>query len=171
MLSCQAHHPCLPSGTLLFQTSNGEELKKSHPVNSPKLQKCLHSHYTVCHSYVYWTVHHLDSWIKRDQLDVTCFIISLFNAQHVSDVNTSILRSSDFVELFHGSYCSIRIEVFALACLFSGRVFSRDVCGCIRKRVSAHIHNFRICSGNIIKKHTTHKENSRTIRHRSSQYL
>jgi len=44
-------------------------------------------------SYVYWTVHHLDSWIKRDQLDVTCFIISLFNAQHVSYVNTSILRS------------------------------------------------------------------------------
>ena len=44
-------------------------------------------------SYIYWTVHHLDSWIKRDQLDVTCFIISLFNAQHVSDVNTSILRS------------------------------------------------------------------------------
>ena len=30
-------------------------------------------------------------WIKRDQLDVTCFIISLFTAQHVSDVNTSIL--------------------------------------------------------------------------------
>ena len=24
-------------------------------------------------SYVYWTVRHLDSWIKRDQLDVTCF--------------------------------------------------------------------------------------------------
>jgi len=38
-------------------------------------------------------VHHLDSWIKRDQLDVTCFIISLFNAHHVSDVNTPILRS------------------------------------------------------------------------------
>jgi len=34
-----------------------------------------------------------DGWIRRDQLDVTCFIISLFNAQHVSDVNTSILRS------------------------------------------------------------------------------
>ena len=43
--------------------------------------------------YVYWTVHNLNSWVKRDQLDVTCFIISLFNAQHVSDVNTSILRS------------------------------------------------------------------------------
>ena len=35
----------------------------------------------------------LDCWIKRNQLDVTCFIISLFNAQHDSDVNTSILRS------------------------------------------------------------------------------
>jgi len=46
-----------------------------------------------CESYVYWTVHHLDSWIKRDQLYVTCFFISLFNAQLVSDVNTSILRS------------------------------------------------------------------------------
>ena len=33
------------------------------------------------------------SWIKRDQLDVTCFLISLLTAQHVSDVNTSILRS------------------------------------------------------------------------------
>jgi len=29
----------------------------------------------------------------RDQLDVTSFVISLFNAQHVSGVNTSILRS------------------------------------------------------------------------------
>jgi len=28
-----------------------------------------------------------------DQLDVTCFIISLFTAQHVSDVNTSIITS------------------------------------------------------------------------------
>jgi len=45
-----------------------------------------------CLSYGYWTVHHLDSWVKRDQLDVTCFIISLFNARHVSDVNTSIFR-------------------------------------------------------------------------------
>jgi len=40
-------------------------------------------------SCVYWTVHHLGSWIKRDQLDVTCFIISLFNAQHVSDAQSN----------------------------------------------------------------------------------
>jgi len=26
-----------------------------------------------------------------------------------------------FVELFHGLYCSVRIEVIALACLFSGK--------------------------------------------------
>ena len=36
---------------------------------------------------------HFGNWIKRDQLHVTCFFISLFSAQHVSDVNTSILRS------------------------------------------------------------------------------
>ena len=35
----------------------------------------------------------LFSRIKSDQLDVTCFFMSLFNAQHVSDVNTSIFRS------------------------------------------------------------------------------
>jgi len=44
-----------------------------------------------------------------------------------------------FVELFHGLYCSVRIEVFALAYLFSGEMFSSDVCGCFRKRVSANI--------------------------------
>ena len=33
---------------------------------------------------------YLDSWIKIDQLDVICFIISLFTAQHVTDVSTSI---------------------------------------------------------------------------------
>ena len=48
-------------------------------------------------SYVYWTLHHLDSWITTDQLDVTCFFISLFNAQLVSVVNTSILRSLRFI--------------------------------------------------------------------------
>jgi len=47
-----------------------------------------------CEFYVYWIVLHFVSWVKRDQLDVTCFIISLFNAQHVSEVNTSILRSN-----------------------------------------------------------------------------
>jgi len=51
----------------------------------------------------------MTSWIKRDQLDATCFIISLFNAQHVSDVNTVHPSSGAcdlFVELFHGLYCS-----------------------------------------------------------------
>ena len=34
----------------------------------------------------------LSSRKKKDQLDVTCFFISLFNAQRVSNVSTSILR-------------------------------------------------------------------------------
>ena len=42
-----------------------------------------------------------------DQLDVTCFIISLFTAQHVSNVSTSIFRSLRLiVDLFHVLYCS-----------------------------------------------------------------
>ena len=42
-----------------------------------------------------------------DQLDVTCFIISLFTAQHVSSVSISIFRSLRFiVDLFHVLYCS-----------------------------------------------------------------
>ena len=36
-------------------------------------------------TYVYWTVHHLDSWIKIDQL----MSLALFFAQHVSNVSTS----------------------------------------------------------------------------------
>ena len=46
-------------------------------------------------------------WIKIDQLDVTCFTISLFTAQRVSNVSTSIFRSLRLtVGLFHGLYCS-----------------------------------------------------------------
>ena len=63
-------------------------------------------------SYVYWTVHHLHSWIKIDQLDVTCFIISLFTAQHVSNVRISIFRSLRLIaDLFHVLYCSVSMCV------------------------------------------------------------
>ena len=52
-------------------------------------------------------MHHLNSWIKIDQLDVTCFIISLFAAQRVSNVSTSIFRSLRLiVDIFHVLYCS-----------------------------------------------------------------
>ena len=59
-------------------------------------------------------MHHLDSWIKTDQLDITCIIISLFNAQHVSDVSTSILMSLRLI-------CSVISWVVLLWC---------DVCWC-----------------------------------------
>ena len=58
-------------------------------------------------SYVYLTLHCFDSWRKIDQLDVTRFIISLFTAQHVSNVSTSIFRSLRLiVDLFRRLYCS-----------------------------------------------------------------
>ena len=63
----------------------------------------------------------MNSWVKRDQLDIICFIISLFTTQHVSDVNTSILRSLRLIWWVNAWLCfSVRIEVFALAYLFSG---------------------------------------------------
>ena len=59
--------------------------------------------------------------IKTDQLDVTCFIILLFIAQHVSNVSTFIFRSLRLiVDLSHGLYCSVIIEVLTLASLFIG---------------------------------------------------
>jgi len=71
-------------------------------------------------------VHHLDSGIKRDQLDVTCFIISLFNAQHVLDVNTSFSGACDlFVELMHGFMGCIALVrcVLVLRCGLAGVVW------------------------------------------------
>jgi len=53
----------------------------------PASTSLMHLHKYLVHNQV------LTSWIKRAQLDVTCFIISLFTAQHVSDVKTSILMS------------------------------------------------------------------------------
>jgi len=46
-------------------------------------------------SYVYWIVHHCDSWRIRDQLDVTIYkvLFHLFYDQQVSDINTFIIRS------------------------------------------------------------------------------
>ena len=79
-------------------------------------------------------IHSFDSWIKLDQLDITCFIISLFDAQHVSNVSTSTLRSlrliccviSRVVLLWYDvcwcyvvvwlGWCGIRMQ--ALACIW-----------------------------------------------------
>ena len=53
--------------------------------------------YDVCWCYVVvwlgWCGILMQAEALLPHLDVTCFFSSLFNAQHVSDVNTSILRS------------------------------------------------------------------------------
>jgi len=55
--------------------------------------------------------------MKIDQLDVTCFIISLFTAQRVSNVSTSIFRSLRLiVDLFHVLYCSGSLWVGVTVC-------------------------------------------------------
>ena len=73
--------------------------------------------------YFYWTVHHLDSSVKRVQLDATCLIITLFNAQHVSDVNTSILRSLRLIRWVTSWFISSSMCVgVTLQCCYGGVV-------------------------------------------------
>ena len=83
------------SGLLYFTAVRPSELVQ---------RSLLHTH--IC-TYVYWTVHHLDSWIKIDQLDVTCF---LFHYLMLNMFRMLIHPSSGacdlYDELFHGLYCS-----------------------------------------------------------------
>ena len=85
------------------------KLKKRHILNSMLYERMMYSQhgkamlnrkgYVVKQNYV--------SKIKIDQLDVTCFIISLFTAQHVSNVSRTIFRSLRLiVDLFRVLYCS-----------------------------------------------------------------
>jgi len=70
-------------------------------------------------SYVYWTLHHLDSRIKIDQLDVTCFIMSR------KLVHPSSGACDLFVELFHGLYWSGSMRV-GVTLWFAGVVWYPD---------------------------------------------
>jgi len=67
-------------------------LNTSKQPNFPHSPKII-SFTVILYNEESWMMRGIVSWVKREQLDLTCFIISLFNAQHVSDVNTSILRS------------------------------------------------------------------------------
>ena len=53
-----------------------------------------------------------------------------------------------FVELFHGLYCSVRIEVFVLACLFIDECFVVTCVIVFRKRVSVNIGCYDFCCTN-----------------------
>ena len=58
-------------------------------------------------SYVYWNVNHLDSWIKRDQLDVTCFLFHYLMPNMFRMLKHPSSGACDlFVHLFHELYCS-----------------------------------------------------------------
>ena len=57
----------------LITTDNGEEIEINSVSEISKIQDTSRRKKEISESFVYWTVHHLDGWIKRDQLDVTCF--------------------------------------------------------------------------------------------------
>ena len=61
-------------------------------------------------------MHHLDSWIKIDQLEVTCFIISLFTAQHVSNVSTLSSGACDLLWIYFVCCIALVRCVLVLRC-------------------------------------------------------
>ena len=111
------HSQCWASPNFLLSTCKATQ-------NLIKLFVTGNLHYRVCVSEcvracecvptacLRLTVAYLWTWIYRrcikiEQLDVTCFIISQFTAQRVSNVSTSIFRSLRLtVDLFHVFYCS-----------------------------------------------------------------
>jgi len=82
-------------------------------------------------------------WIKVDQLDVTCFIISLFTAQHVSNASTSILKSLRLVDLFRGLYCSGSMCVGVMVWFGWGGVVS--LCGPKHCFLIIFVHFYLVC--------------------------
>ena len=103
---------------------------------------------------------HVTCWIKRDQLDVTCFIISLLNAQHVSDVNTSILRSLrlicwviSWVVLLWFDVCWCYVVVWLWWCgirLQAEALVPQPSALCLRLVVLRHAHTHARCCINCI---------------------
>ena len=68
-----------------------------------------------------------DGCIKRDQLDVTCLFITLFNAQHVSDVNTSIHQElATYLSSYFMGFTALVQCVLVLRCGLAGVVWYPD---------------------------------------------
>ena len=88
----------------VYNNNKGNKLMKHQPTVLGIVFFCGISH----HSYHYTkTVIKNFRRIKTDQLDITCFIVSLFTAQHISNISTAIFRSLRLiVDLFHVLYCS-----------------------------------------------------------------
>jgi len=65
---------------LMYNTAYAR-ISSSQQYVQVKTTAALPCHYhfmnTLYSSYVYWTVHHCDSWRIKGQLDVTCYFISL----------------------------------------------------------------------------------------------
>ena len=71
-------------------------------------------HGTYVYTYVYWTVHHCDSWRIKDQLDVTCYFISLlmcstcFGHQYIHHQElVTILLNYHIGRIVLGSMCVV----------------------------------------------------------------
>jgi len=106
----------------VFTASQDATMYKTQPTISKVFWRTQYPFTYLCEDFwepcVYWTVRHLDSWIERDQPDVTCFIISLFNAQHVSDPQE---LATYLLSYFMGCIALVRF-VLVLGCGLAGVV-------------------------------------------------
>ena len=82
-------------------------------------------------TYVYWTMHHLDSRIKINQLDVTCFIISLFTAQQVSKLVQPSSGACDLLWIYFMCCIALVQCVLVLRCGSAGVVLLSYFMDCI----------------------------------------
>jgi len=118
-----SHSLCLCGGRIIFFHSNVTPDQNKLSLTQLE-QEAVSGNIHCCFQLSFPDEKKTGNWIKRDQLDVTCFIISLFNAQHVSDVNTSTLRSLRLICLsyFMGCIALVRI-VLVLRCGLAGVVW------------------------------------------------
>jgi len=87
--------------------------------------------------YVYWTVHNCDSWRITDQLDVTIYYVLLqfFYAQHVSDINTSIIRN---MQLFYCITTLVVCSCFDVCWSFGVSVLGWNPCSRLHWNSNTH---------------------------------
>ena len=100
-------HTALYNVTNFSSSCCGHKRLHSSQKWRPKTVNKKYFIYIYIYIHIYWTVHHCDSWRIRDQLDVISYYVlfHFFYAEHVSDINISIISS---LRLF---YCITTLAV------------------------------------------------------------
>ena len=69
-----------------------------------------------CLSYVYWTMHHCDRWRIKENLMSLAILFHFLSAQHISDINISIIRNSRLL-----CWVTTLVVLFLIRCVLEFR--------------------------------------------------